>query len=710
MRYFAYTDVSKVAADLEARLAALTAFEVSVRDVIYAGGAVGDSVHDDSPAFQAAANAVAAAGGGRIKVPKGVYRLATAIAWGSNIVVEGFGGDSSVINATGANINLFSGQNQSNLHFRNLKLNGGNVAAMGVLLSNCPLSSVTRCTITGFTGLNVSGYGGGVHSYLGDDVTIAENIFTGNGVLVGGLTSDIQINGNGVAADCTKRQHVYLNRCMSTLVQSNIICYDVARSLVAENICTGAKTQATNNNGYGIALYKTVNANAGTARRNRVVDNLVYSVGGTGIYLQSLNDVSCVGNVIEDAGAVQDDTTLAVGAIVLSNSPKATVTGNDILNCFKAGIAIAGIAGNVYGYTITGNTIDTITVGANGGYGIKLNGPIKKSTVSGNTIRAVPIGIGTPPADQAIDGCAFEGNTVDGTTSGGGFELYGVSRSTFIGNTVNGSFRDGFTVSFGSGCIFIGNQAWDGSLFADNTYAGFNMGNHPGAVLVGNHVGNTAGVGFKQCYLLVANCNKSIVTSNRAEGARTINYSIATGVQILFAGNFDAALTTPENFAMRQQAVLQGSAAAITQLLLGDSSVSGAIGTRTSGGDTFIAQNASHVLGSDTWHQSSAGSQSKLVILRINGDVEFYSAAAGTGDNTFVAFWGTAQVALVNGGRIKLAGTQVVSTRDTGWSAFGGAAGDKVTVYDPATVTLPQLAGRVKQLQAVLTTHGLIGP
>jgi hypothetical protein len=31
------------------------------------------------------------------------------------------------------------------------------------------------------------------------------------------------------------------------------------------------------------------------------------------------------------------------------------------------------------------------------------------------------------------------------------------------------------------------------------------------------------------------------------------------------------------------------------------------------------------------------------------------------------------------------------------------------TVYDTATVTLAQLAGRVMALQAALTTHGLIG-
>lgn len=55
-----------------------------------------------------------------------------------------------------------------------------------------------------------------------------------------------------------------------------------------------------------------------------------------------------------------------------------------------------------------------------------------------------------------------------------------------------------------------------------------------------------------------------------------------------------------------------------------------------------------------------------------------------------------------------ISGTKVVGARDTGWSAMTGTT-NKATVYDTATVTLAQLAGRVMALQAALTTHGLIG-
>lgn len=57
---------------------------------------------------------------------------------------------------------------------------------------------------------------------------------------------------------------------------------------------------------------------------------------------------------------------------------------------------------------------------------------------------------------------------------------------------------------------------------------------------------------------------------------------------------------------------------------------------------------------------------------------------------------------------ISLNDVQVVGLRDTGWSAMTGA-GDIATVYAVATVTLAQLAGRVKSIQDALTTHGLLG-
>lgn len=58
-------------------------------------------------------------------------------------------------------------------------------------------------------------------------------------------------------------------------------------------------------------------------------------------------------------------------------------------------------------------------------------------------------------------------------------------------------------------------------------------------------------------------------------------------------------------------------------------------------------------------------------------------------------------------GVFKNAGTQVVSTRKTGWGAPSGTA--TRTTFDTTTVTLSELAERVHALIDDLTSHGLIG-
>lgn len=59
---------------------------------------------------------------------------------------------------------------------------------------------------------------------------------------------------------------------------------------------------------------------------------------------------------------------------------------------------------------------------------------------------------------------------------------------------------------------------------------------------------------------------------------------------------------------------------------------------------------------------------------------------------------------------LKCAGTQVLAARQTGWSGtWSGAAADKTSSFDTTTVTLPQLAARVRALEAALVYHGIVG-
>lgn len=63
---------------------------------------------------------------------------------------------------------------------------------------------------------------------------------------------------------------------------------------------------------------------------------------------------------------------------------------------------------------------------------------------------------------------------------------------------------------------------------------------------------------------------------------------------------------------------------------------------------------------------------------------------------------------IVTGASYKVSTNQVVGARATGYTAMTGTPNSS-TAYATSTVTLPQLAGRIMQLQADLTAHGLIG-
>ncbi|MVA47296.1 hypothetical protein GOZ83_19765 [Agrobacterium vitis] len=79
--------------------------------------------------------------------------------------------------------------------------------------------------------------------------------------------------------------------------------------------------------------------------------------------------------------------------------------------------------------------------------------------------------------------------------------------------------------------------------------------------------------------------------------------------------------------------------------------------------------------------------------------------AAGTG---YVSI-STSGTYFASTGELYIGSAKVLGARDTGWTAMTGT-GDKATSYAVSTVTLAQLAGRVAQLQAALTSQGIIGP
>ena len=92
----------------------------------------------------------------------------------------------------------------------------------------------------------------------------------------------------------------------------------------------------------------------------------------------------------------------------------------------------------------------------------------------------------------------------------------------------------------------------------------------------------------------------------------------------------------------------------------------------------------------------------------------FYSSHA-TGLGLFYANAGTTLMSILDTGiinffgPIKINNNQVVSDRATGYTNAMTGTANRATAYDTATITLVQLAQRVKALTDDLRTHGLIG-
>ena len=148
------------------------------------------------------------------------------------------------------------------------------------------------------------------------------------------------------------------------------------------------------------------------------------------------------------------------------------------------------------------------------------------------------------------------------------------------------------------------------------------------------------------------------------------------------------------------------------------------IGALTTAGDALVGDTVS---GSGSWGDHivvGASGGDKCIMGNLSGTGVVYGSHT-TGVNGWAAVTvagssiklapnaGTAVTVtasamnLASGVELQVNGTQVVTARQTGWGAPTGTA--TKTTFATSTVTLEQLAERVKALIDDLTTHGLIG-
>lgn len=654
-------------------------------------GALGNNVANDTVAFQNAYLTAAALGRKIIFADDGTFKITTGLVPPTGTALQGLGMFQTILNITVAGGIGFYTQNKTNVAIRDVGIIGSmSMAFVFQTSTNC---AVQRCAVTGCTdSTHGTGYAGGIHAWVCDDMEFSDNYCYGNGYLsINPASADIQINGNGNNVG-SLRIRILRNRCMSVNAQANIAAYDIQRSEVVGNIATGAKTGASNNNGYGIMLYRTAVANSGVAEHNRVENNYVYAVGGTGIYIQSNPKTVVCGNIVYDAGLVQDDASLAVGGISINGSPGCTVGVNILLECGKASIVVAGqTAPDITGVVVSGNRGLSAVAGM---YHILIRGAATNCIFSGNAFKGGSRGVGSFPVPQGAVNCSVDNNVIDGATARG-IDIYGISYSSVSGNVIVRTGGNGLALVGGSHDRIAGNTIFDGGTTITNTYVAIELSSTLDSLITGNVVGNSGAVGFKWGLFIPANCTGCVVVLNRAKDLLTASYVVDQTV-CAFWGNYDAGASFPLLFSAQQQAVLRGAPGSGLQWLLGDSSVYSSLGVRGNGNtDAFLAQNASQIMGGDSWHQSGAGSASKLLSLRINGDLEFNSTPAATADALYAAFWGVPKVALMATGGVKVLGNQVLATR-------------QAAIPDTAGATLAALETEVNKLKAMVRLHGLM--
>lgn len=171
-----------VAAPASAQSGSITG-QFSVRDF----GATGNGSTDDAPAVQAALDAVAAAGGGTVVFPAGLYVIASPVLrdfvnQAAVITIHGYGSSSQVVIKAGAEAMALDLRNLESVAIDNLVFVGtpGVItdAKVALALRSCVQATIRRCD---FYGVSAKATGGAVVQAIDTNLHIAQSAFLGCG-------------------------------------------------------------------------------------------------------------------------------------------------------------------------------------------------------------------------------------------------------------------------------------------------------------------------------------------------------------------------------------------------------------------------------------------------------------------------------------------------------------------------------------------------
>lgn len=346
----------------------------------------------DTPAIQAAINAMSAAGGGIVMLGRGIFYTNTNITIASNVRLIGKGQQVTIIrfnnqtyDGTGPALNVLQALSVSNVQIKSLTLdfNYTNLAGLTTAAKAALVASQAddRCNA-----LSASSVTNG----LMDDVELIGGFF--HGIINVGTTSGFTMRG------CTSHNNgfrgVHFHSVNGTVVKFNIFDGNFLYQNGVEAFNAGGSNIL--NSGMFVVFY---------AESTIISNNIIHDEYGVGLQLGGGSDTSKYVNV------TGNQIRNCVQGISFGNVKDIALSNNVVVGCSAFGIIFSGVANNI---SITGGIIaDNI------GYGIACSTGVAtyNITMTGIDINNNTLGAASIRGSTASAFC--DNMCVDNTTASG---------------------------------------------------------------------------------------------------------------------------------------------------------------------------------------------------------------------------------------------------------------------------------------------------
>jgi hypothetical protein len=354
--------------------------------------AVGNGIADDRAAINAKIAEAAAAGGGKVMLGGGTFRITGALAMAQNVTLCGAGGGTTTVRlADGANSLLVYASFASDMRVEDIVFDGNaannpGIATTSVQFDNCTDTEIRHCRFintkipVAYRGgarvavrrcffANAVDYGVRVSELAATDVWIEGNYFAG---ITAGVVTDwaairltcsrVFVRDNYIAGSIDTGVMISGTGCRDISVSGNII----RTTQVGVYVGSGAKrTRVIGNDiastlDFGVHVYDATQIESETV----ISSNVIHDCGKSGVEIEGVRVVTVTGNIIERVGSLVASADNQRGGIVCTsigaaNCGKVTITDNVIRDdagapTMRYGIYIETVTA---GLTIWGNQV-----------------------------------------------------------------------------------------------------------------------------------------------------------------------------------------------------------------------------------------------------------------------------------------------------------------------------------------------------------------